>query len=226
MGRKLAVNQNGRWAPHFSWMREAVRAGFVGEISTADFQVQWDHHWIVGTEFEKMQHLVLNDFGIHWFDIALTFFGARPAKSVYAIGTRSSSQRARPPFLAHACVEFDFGQATFSFNADCAFGHEDRTAVVGSGGTVRSIGPNLSDQRVTLHTADGIITPALEGSWFPGGFQGAMAELMCAIEEDREPENSAKNNLATLALCFAAARSAESGTPQTIENDAGFRRQE
>lgn len=28
-GRRLAVNQNGRWAPHLSWMREAVRANLV-----------------------------------------------------------------------------------------------------------------------------------------------------------------------------------------------------
>jgi predicted dehydrogenase len=214
--RKLAVNQNGRWAPHFSWMRAAIRAGLIGEVSTADFQVHWDHHWIVGTPFEEMEHLVLNDFGIHWFDIALTFFAARPARTVYAQAARSSSQRARPPFLAHACVEFDSGQATFAFNADCTFGQEDRTAVVGSCGTLHSSGPSLTEQRVVLHTAEGTATPTLEGSWFPDGFQGAMAELMCAIEEDRQPENSARNNLATLELCFAAARSAETGKPQVI----------
>jgi predicted dehydrogenase len=217
-GRKLAVNQNGRWAPHFSWMREAIRAGLVGEIATADFFVQWDHHWIVGTNFEEMEHLVLNDFGIHWFDIALAFFAGRPAQKVFASATRSSSQRARPPFLAHACVEFDAGQATFVFNADCPFGQEDRSAVVGSRGTLRSAGPSLTDQRVTLHTAEGVMMPVLEGSWFPDGFQGAMAELMCAVEEDREPENSARNNLATLELCFAAARSAESGLAEQISD--------
>ena len=31
-GVKLAVNQNGRWAPHFAYMREAVRAGLVGDL--------------------------------------------------------------------------------------------------------------------------------------------------------------------------------------------------
>ncbi|HEX5176952.1 MAG TPA: hypothetical protein VFV83_07985, partial [Chthoniobacteraceae bacterium] len=134
----------------------------------------------------------------------------------FASATRSSSQRARPPFLAHACVEFDGGQATFVFNGDCTFGQEDRSAVVGSRGTVRSVGPSLTDQRVTLHVAEGVMTPALEGSWFPDGFQGAMAELMCAVEENREPENSARNNLATLELCFAAARSAETGCAQRI----------
>ena len=53
------------------------------------------------------------------------------------------SQRARPPFLAHACVEFDAGQATLVFNADTAHGPDDRTTLVGSRGTLRSSGPDL-----------------------------------------------------------------------------------
>jgi hypothetical protein len=38
-----------------------------------------------------------------------------------------------------------------------------------------------------------------------------MGELLCAIEEDREPENSARGNLQSLALCFAAIASAREG---------------
>lgn len=216
LGRKLAVNQNGRWAPHFSWMREAIRAGLIGDVSTADFTVQWDHHWVLGTQFEDLQHLILYDFAIHWFDIATVFFGERRARTIYAAAARSTSQRTRPPFLTHACAEFDCGQATFAFNADCVHGQEDRTAVVGSGGTLRSAGPSLSDQRVTLATAEGTASPNLTGSWFPDGFQGAMAELLCAIEEEREPVNSARNNLRSLALCFAAVQSAERGEAITV----------
>jgi len=47
----------------------------------------------------------------------------------------------------------------------------------------------------------------------PDGFRGTMGELLCAIEEDREPRNSARNNLQSLALCFAALASADSGEP-------------
>ena len=92
-----------------------------------------------------------------------------------------------------------------------------KLSVVGSLGTVRSVGPGLLDQRVTLHTANGVATPTLEGKWFPDGFQGAMAELLCAIEEDREPINSARGNLRSLALCFAALRSAEHGAVMNVD---------
>ena len=211
--RLLAVNQNGRWAPHFSWMREAVSAGLIGEVSTVDFTIHWDHHWIVGSAFEEVRHLVLYDFGVHWFDIASAFFAPRSAKRVYAAARPSRSQRARPPFLAHACVEFELGQATLVFNADCRFGQEDRTTIVGSSGTLRSVGPNLMQQRITLHAPEGFASPDLEGCWFPDGFQGAMAELLCAIDEQRQPLNSASQNLRTLELCLAAIESAEHGAP-------------
>lgn len=215
-GRKLAVNQNGRWAPHFAWLRAAIGAGLIGEVSTVDFTVHWDHHWVLGTRLEEVPHLVLFDFGIHWFDIATLCFGTRKARQVFASVAHSPSQRVKPPLLAHAVVEFDGGQATFVFNGDCAFHQEDRTIVVGSRGTLRSVGPSLMEQRVTLATEQGITSPELVGCWFPDGFDGAMAELLCAIEEDREPLNSARGNLRTLALCFAAVESANGNAPVRI----------
>ncbi|MGH7958204.1 MAG: Gfo/Idh/MocA family protein, partial [Opitutaceae bacterium] len=66
----------------------------------------------------------------------------------------------------------------------------------------------------TLHTEKGRATAELRGTWFTNGFQGAMGELLCAIEDDREPGHSARQNLDRLALCFAALASAEAGTAQ------------
>jgi hypothetical protein len=43
-----------------------------------------------------------------------------------------------------------------------------------------------------------------------------MAELLCAIEEKRTPNNNARDNLKSLALCFAALASADSGQPQQV----------
>ncbi len=80
-------------------------------------------------------------------------------------------------------------------------------------GTLLSTGSNLEKQRVTLHTARGFASPALQGSWFDNGFHGTMAELLLAIEQKREPEHSARNNLKSLELCFAACRSAQTGRP-------------
>lgn len=201
---KLAVNQNGRWAPHFSYIRQAIAAGLIGDIQSVSFTIHWDHSWIIGTQFEKIEHLILYDFGIHWFDLASCFFGDRQALRVFAAANHAVGQRAAIPMLAQAMIEFDGGRASLFFNANVAHGQEDRTVVAGTKGTITSFGPSLSDQTVTLFTADGWAQPELSGTWFREGFHGAMAELLCAIEEQREPSNNACSNLRSLGFCFAA----------------------
>jgi predicted dehydrogenase len=69
---------------------------------------------------------------------------------------------------------------------------------------------------VEVHTADGIAAAELEGSWFPDGFRGCMGELLCALEQNREPENSAADNLKSLAIVLAAMKSADEGRPVRI----------
>ena len=215
MGVKLAVNQNGRWAPHFSYIRHAIQAGLLGDVATANFEIQWDHNWTAATPFNNLHHLMLYDFAIHWFDAMQTFFGDRQARRVFASINRSKTQKAAPPLLAHAVVDFDDGQATLMLNGDTLFGQEDRTTVIGGKGAIRSIGPDLLEQRVTLFTEKGAAQPKLEGRWMPDGMRGTMGELLCAIEENREPSHSARNNLRSLEICFAAIASADSGQPQT-----------
>lgn len=210
-GVKLAINQNGRWAPHFSYIREAIRAGLLGQLTSLNFSVHWDHRWIINTPFENIRDLVLYDFAIHWFDLAAYFFSERQALKVSALTTHAADQQARPPMLAGALIEFDGGLATLAFNANVQLGQEDRTYAAGTLGTITSTGPSLSKQTVTLYTADGYACPQLEGAWFREGFHGTMGELLCAIEENRQPVNNARDNLESLGLCFAALASAREG---------------
>ena len=53
--------------------------------------------------------------------------------------------------------------------------------------------------------------PRWEERWFPQAFQGTMAQLMRAIQEDAEPEISGHTTLGTMALVEAAYRSADEG---------------
>jgi predicted dehydrogenase len=212
--RRLAVNQNGRWAPHFAYLAAAVDAGVVGEVSSVDFTLQWDHTWTAGTHFEDVHHLVLFDFGIHWFDMATRLMQGRKPQRVWANVERITSQKMKPPMLAQVVIEYSGAQVRLNFNGHVVHGQQDTTVVCGTRGTLRSTGPSLSEQSVTVHTAAGVASPALEGTWFDNGFQGAMGELLCAIEANREPQHHARGNLDSLALCFAALASADSGQPQ------------
>jgi len=219
-GVKLAVNQNGRWAPHFSYIRNAIAQGVIGEVSAAHLDVSWNHNWVKGTDFEKVRHLILYDFAIHWFDILTQFMRGQVAKRVFASFAHSPAQRAHPEtravpaLLGQALLEYENAQATLTFDADTEYGGRDVTYVTGTKGSIRSEADINGKHTVTVYTAKGFGSPKLKGSWFPDGFHGTMGELLCAIEENREPLNSAQNNLVSLGQCFAAIASAETGMPQ------------
>lgn len=209
-GRLLAVNQNGRWAPHLSWMREAVRAGHIGEVISAHISIHWNHGWIAGTPFEQVEDLIFYDFGIHWFDFLTSVAGSR-IKSVLATKSRATGQGARVPLLAQALVRLEDGQASLVFDGGVPHGPRDSTYIGGTEGSLRSGGPDLGQQEVLLTTGAGIARPDLTGTWFNDGFRGAMGELLCAIEDGRRPLHDARRNLDSLALGFAAIASAREG---------------
>ncbi len=209
-GVKLAVNQNGRWSPHFAFMREAARAGHIGQVLSVHLAVHWTHGWTAGTPFDEIEDLILYDFGVHWFDFVASVVGDR-AEAVFASAARGAGQANKVPLLAQAMIRMDGGQASLVFDGGVPHGPRDTTFVGGTAGSMVSDGPDLSQQRVTLTTPDGIARPDLEGQWFNDGFAGTMGELLCAIEEDREPSNGAAENLQSLAMAFAAVRSRMTG---------------
>ena len=213
--RKIAVNQNGRWAPHFSYMRNAIAQGLIGEVTSIDFSLQWDQTWIKGIpSFEKMGNLILFDFAIHWFDITACLMKDQRPTSVYASTVRHANQLYQPPALASVIIDYPETQVRMSLNGHCTNGEEDVTTVVGTTGTLRSRGPGLNDQpKMEIYLDKSFTHVPLEGTWFESGFEGTMGELLCAIEEDREPYHSARNNLKTLELCFAAEESSSLGKP-------------
>lgn len=210
----LAVNQNGRWAPHWSWVRQVVNAGYIGDTVSVHLDAHWDHNPITESDFDHVRHAILYDYAIHYFDMLACVLDERDPQRVHASVARSPTQTASPPLLGQATVEYERAQASLVFDGNVEYGRTDRTYVGGTGGTVRSEGPGLGDQTASLHVDDGTVRPDLDGSWFPTGFRGTMGELLCAVEENREPENSGRDNLRSLELCYAAVAAAEDGEPK------------
>ena len=209
-GLKLAVNQNGRWAPHLAWMREAACQGLIGTLQFVNSSIHWDHSWIKGTAFEDIHDLILYDFAVHRFDFLTSLIG-NTATMVHASASQTAGQTIRPPLLAQATITFPGGQATLIMDGAAKFGSEDRMVITGSAGTLNSRGPDLATQQVWLTTEKGVAKPDLQGNWFKEGFIGTMGELLCAIEDNRTPLNDARRNLDALALVFAAVASTRRG---------------
>jgi predicted dehydrogenase len=132
---------------------------------------------------------------------------------VYAVLRRGAGQAAAPPLVGSAIVEFDQAIGSIALAGSTPHGAVDRTVIAGTQGTLVAQGRDINHQSVALYTAAGTATPEIEGTWFTNGFEGTMGELLCAIEEDRAPYNSAANNLESLAVAFAAIASAERGQP-------------
>lgn len=212
---RLAVNQNARWAPHFSYAREAYRNRYLGDLHGVHLTVRWDHRWVEGTPFATIKHLVLYDYAIHWFDFVNYLLHDEEPRRVFASTTRTRTQTLMPAMSASVIVLYPHTQVSFVFDAATPYGKQDSTYLAGSAGSLFSTGPNEKVQAVTLYSAEGVSTPELVGSWFPDGFHGAMAELLCAIEEGREATHHAKGNLKSLGLCFAAIHCAETGEVAT-----------
>ena len=214
-GLQLAVNQNGRWAPHLSWMREAVSAGLIGEVTAVHVSIQWDHTWIAGTPFAAMPWVILEDFAVHWSDFLVSVIGDR-AERVFAIAARAQRPAGRAAAPCQRAGDLSGRARLPSFDGNAKFGPADSTVIVGTAGTLRSTGPDLGHQGVSLATAAGIAQPPLAGEWFVEGFAGTMGALLSAIESGKAPINSARGNLVALRLCQAALESAVGGRPISL----------
>lgn len=222
VARVLAVNQNGRWAPHFAAALASVRRGDIGEVTSADFHVYWPHDQVFEHDphFAAMQDLMLYDFGIHWFDlIAQLLSGAGEARRVFAsVGSRTG-QRIPVPTEADVVIEFDRARATICYRGSAPRLEAGSFRIEGTRGVITHNGESLGGSSVQFDTDDGALDLALAGSWWTNGMSGTMAELMSAIDDPHEPSNSGRSALDGLQLCFAALTSAQSGAavdPRTI----------
>jgi predicted dehydrogenase len=210
-GLKLAVNQNGRWAPYVRYIQLAIEAGLIGEVHSANLFLNWDHTWIAGTPFETIHHVILYDFAVHWVDMTVNFFAGQSAEFANGTVCKATEQTMKPPMMGGALIQFTNGYATLGFDGHSKQESEERITITGSKGVLSAVGPVCKINQVKLETETSVSINELEGEWFDDGFRGTMGELLCAIEEDREPFNSARNNLDTLAAVFAVIGSADSG---------------
>ena len=98
-GSRLAVNQNGRWAPPWRIATLLIEEGQIGEICAVTHLFEHDFDWTVGTQYDDIEHFVLYDFAIHWIDITRCWFHDKTVATVTAREYRTPAQRRvrRPP---------------------------------------------------------------------------------------------------------------------------------
>jgi predicted dehydrogenase len=211
-GVRLAVNQNGRWAPPWRIATRLVEDGAIGDVFAVTHVFDHDFDWIPGTVFDEVEHLIIYDFSIHWVDISRCWLDGKTVTSVQAREYRTPAQppESKAPVGAWISIAYEDGSSVLVRSVGSARTERPGNPfwIHGSEGTIRGSVRKGSDF-VELER-DGVFSRyRLTGEWMPDGFAGTMAELLSAVAEDREPFNSASHNLLSLQLTLAACRSAE-----------------
>ncbi len=217
-GVLLAVNQNARWSPHYRAARLAIEAGLLGKVyllvhemqSTQDSQEWFTRGWCA--QIDRFQLL---EYSVHHLDLMRFWSGLEPARVKAAIA-RKPGQHTRGEMIASVQLEFPNRALGVVLDDNASYPSAEcfsRFKIEGTRGMLEGTAMGNVGLRIQSELlGEGVHDIPLEGQWFPDGFIGTMGELMCAIEEGREPSISGRDNLHTLEIIFAAYRSVEQGS--------------
>ena len=225
-GIRAASNQQMRWSPGIAASRSVVGRGWIGLPLQASIQVNVRTEWENCEWMTKIDTLEVMYHSIHYMDSIRYVMGMTP-EYIYADGAKWPGQPYRGETRTLIHIKFP-GEARglIHDSHNNRQPQEDWYATFrfeGTEGTVRGTNGALYDypvgrgDNVSFYSrvldADRLFEPTLEGRWFPHAFMGPMGELMRAVQENREPENSVKDNLVTLRMVFAAYRSMAENRP-------------
>ena len=211
-GVRIAVNQNGRWAPAWRLATLLLREGAIGEVVGVTHLHDKPLPPLVGTPFDELDHMLVSDYLMHWIDITRTWLDPANVVTAQATDSRVPGQpaAARNPWSATIGLGCDTGAtASLRIVGDVKATHPSSPFWIhGTEGSLRG-SVLIGSDRLSLDRDGEVHDLPLHGQWFVDGFAGTMAELMLAIAEDREPENSAAHAAGSVAIMLAARDSAD-----------------
>ena len=223
-GITLAVNQNMRYDQSVRACKDLLNRNSLGDPVFASIDMRAIPHWM---PWQKRQGWVtLRIMSIHHLDTFRYWFGdpQRVFASVRPDPRTSKKFRHRDGICLYI-LEYANGFRASAWDdvwaGPALEGAQDdiyiRWRVEGLDGMARgTIGwpeypnPTPSTLDFTTNQQPGYwFQPRWKEVWFPDAFAGPMAQLLCALENDDEPEISGKDNLKTMALvdaCYLSAK--------------------
>lgn len=213
---KIAVNQQMRWDAGIRCARLLIDDGWLGIATYGTIQVHCHTDWSLWPWMYEGSQLEIMFHSIHHID-SLRYLLGEPT-SVFTSGTRAPSERTRAETKTLSIWEYagglqvliDICHSTWQDDAYAIFRLEGTEGVIK--GTIGLLYDYPKGRPDTLHfmsrrNSGCWFSPRLDSLWVPDAFVGPMASLMCAIENDAEPETSGRDNLSTLQIVFAEYRS-------------------
>jgi predicted dehydrogenase len=222
-GITLAVNQNMRYDQSVRACDCLLKRGDLGTPVLATIEMRAIPHWMPWQE--ALGWVTLRIMSIHHLD-AFRFWFGDPQRVFASVRPDPRTQRkfAHQDGICLYILEYENGLRASSWDdvwtGPAREGAESdlfiRWRVEGTEGLAQgTIGWPSYPQR-TPSTIDYTTTrqpgkwhrPRWSEVWFPDAFVGPMAQLLCALEDNREPEISGCDNLRTMALVEACYQSA------------------
>ncbi|HEV3136795.1 MAG TPA: Gfo/Idh/MocA family oxidoreductase [Pirellulales bacterium] len=223
-GVKLAVNQNMRYDQSIRACKTLLDRGELGEPVLATIEMRAIPHWMAWQQ--RLGWVTLRIMSIHHLDTFRYWFG-NPLRVFASVrpDPRTSRQFDHADGICLYILEYADGLRAAAWDDVWTGPAREGAAgdigihwrVEGTEGLARgTIGwpdypkrtPSTLDFTTTARGPQWI-EPRWNEVWFPDAFAGPMADLLSALEENREPDLSGRDNLETMALVEACYRSVE-----------------
>ena len=212
VGLRHMVTQNYRFNPLPRTTRRLLSEGRIGDVGQLDVSLYVDWADNPGSHYVTEPYMFLTDMGIHHFDMMRYTLASEPV-SVQAITWNLAWGWHQGDACQLIHFEFENGVAVTHRGVGCTMGH----VPAGHNGEWRYEGPAGSltwEGSELYHSAKHKVDPPVRelvtlDQPSPDGYNPVMTEFLSALEEDREPECSAEDNLKSMSMVFGAVKSAK-----------------
>ena len=234
-GLKLAVNQNMRYDQSVRGLKSLLNQNAFGKPVFATIDMRAIPHWMPWQE--RQGWVTMRIMSIHHLDTFRYWFGD-PIRVFASVRTdpRTEQHFEHRDGICLYILEYEDGLRAAAWDdvwagpalEGAASDSYIRWRVEGIEGMAKgTIGwpdypkptPSTLDY-TTIKQGPIWQQPRWSEVWFPDAFVGTMAQLLCALEDNTEPEISGRDNLKTMALVDAAYRSAQEHRAVSVDEIA------
>lgn len=220
---KIGVNSNMRYDQSMRGLKTILDRKYLGDVVLATIEMRAIPHW---QEFlRKYERIEILNMGIHHVDVFRYLFG--DPEKITAV-TRKDPRTTFHHIDGISQYTFQYKNDLMATSLDDVWAWPGEGAerdiyikwrVEGTEGMAKgTIGwPSYPERTpstlefTTKQAPNQWFKPQWDSVWFPDAFKGTMAQLLCAIEENREPEVGGRDNLKTMAAIDACYLSIKEG---------------
>ena len=216
-GKLYAVMQNRRYAKEIRTLKNFIKSGEIGDLTTLNCDFYLGAHF--GGFRDHMKHVLLIDMAIHTFDQARLISGADPV-AVYCHEWNPKGSWYDQDASAVCIFEMTDGIVYTYRGSWCAEGcnttwESDWRAICTKGSMLWDGQKNFKVQQVA--NDEGFLRELndidiqIDESEKSGGHDGCIREFIDCVKNNKIPETICTDNIKSLAMCFAAVESSETG---------------